>query len=101
MTNEQVSLLFKRLLIGLAVFDVIVVVYLLITGRILGEVIGGEAVIALAFFALVIAVLSMLSSMVYAIAKKVYPMLWKSAGFLLLSLITYVLALIITLATVF
>jgi len=101
MTIPQVSRLFKQLLIGLVVYDVVLFLYVLISGRVIGEMYGGEIFIGLTFFVIVIAMLSMLTSLIYAISKKEYPMLWKSAGFLGVSFIAYILALIMTLATVF
>ena len=101
MTKEQVSRLFKQLMIGVFVYDVLLFSYTLYSGRVLNEFYGGEILIGVSFFVIVIGMLAMFVSLVYAIAQKVYPMLWKTLGFFVASFILYILTLIITLATVF
>ena len=100
MTIEQVTRITKRLMIGLFVFDGLLFGYAMISGRIIGEFYGNEIIIGFAYFALVISALSTVVSLIYALAKKVYPLLWYTFGFLMASFVTFILALILVLASV-
>lgn len=101
MTEKQVVVLVHRWMTGLFVYDGILFAYLMIMGRLVGQIYGTEVILYLSFFVIVLGLIGLIGSVLYALIKHQYALLWKSLGMFGGTLGLYLLILILALSTIF
>ncbi len=92
----------KIWMISVFSFDLLMILYLFIRGRVLEiEPVFPDLVSVIGFIVLVLSVIVGFGSIIYSIVKKQYDYIIHGIGILLASLILYLTILIIALATIF
>ena len=91
---------FKVWLYSLLGYVVFMIAYLMITGRVLDEVILGEVVTILGMIVLVSSVIVAVGEIIYAIVKKTYEKILIGVGILGLSFVLFILLVVMAIASV-
>lgn len=100
MNQESIARIYKRFMIGLFVYAGVLFLYMIITGRLVGELYGADLLFYVSFLVMVIGGFTFVVSLIYALKEKLYPLLWISGGIVLATLINFVLVLVLAIATV-
>jgi hypothetical protein len=101
MSQLKVKKLLQKWMIRFAIFDVIVLLYIYISGTIFGQLYGTEILLYLSYFLMLFGIIITLFGIVFAIHKKEYKLILNSLGVLLSCAVLFAIIVILAISSIY